>query len=105
MLHAISVAYPTPPIASTRGPPHWEQDADLRAVALIAMIEPLSAYELDQRVSAIHYEPSSRSMPLDRHRRTRARAPDADLRVPTNPPGLELPLRRFHIPQSPRNRS
>jgi hypothetical protein len=60
------------------------------------MIEPLPAYEFDQRVlvSAI---PGRTFLPvkvLDRHRRTRARAPDADPRVATNPPGPVLPPRR-----------
>ena len=40
-----------PPVACARGPPHWEEDADQREVAEDAMIEPLPAYELDQRVS------------------------------------------------------
>ena len=40
-----------PPIASARGPPHWEEDADQREVALVTMIEPIPVYELDQRVS------------------------------------------------------
>lgn len=69
----------------------------------VAMIEPVPAYELDQRLSGqalSHYEPSTRSRPLDRHRRTHARAPDAGPRVPKNPPGLAFPPRRG--PLSPR---
>jgi hypothetical protein len=40
-----------PPMAPARGPPHWEEDADQREAAEDVMIEPLPAYEFDQRVS------------------------------------------------------
>jgi hypothetical protein len=29
----------------------WEEDADQREIAEVAMIEPIPGYELDQRVS------------------------------------------------------
>jgi len=39
------------PIASARGPLHWEEDADQREIAQDAMTEPILAYEFDQRTS------------------------------------------------------
>ncbi len=53
-----------------------------------------------------HYQPSSRSRPLPRHRRTRARAPNADARAATSPPEPALPpwrrpLTFAKLPSSP----
>ncbi len=40
-----------PPIASTRGPPHWEEDIDPRKGTNAALNDSLPEYEFDQRVS------------------------------------------------------
>ncbi len=41
----------TPPIASARGPPHWEEDIDPRKGTNAALNDSLPEYEFDQRVS------------------------------------------------------
>jgi len=40
-----------PPIASARGPPHWEEDIDPRKGTNAALNDSLPEYEFDQRVS------------------------------------------------------
>jgi len=67
--------------------------------SLTLEIDPSQPEFSGEAESALRINQASR--PLDRHRRTRARAPDADPRVPTNPPGPALPPRRG--PLSPRN--
>jgi hypothetical protein len=73
-------------MASARGPPHRENDADLPEVAdvAIAMIEPLPADEFDQRVSATALQnlPPGPGLPVNtRPRQHSPRGTDARLGV------------------------